>query len=210
MKTGMNLDAIGLKYGTDKSSQEHNFLNFYEGFLEKKRGEAISLIEIGVYDGASVKMWSEYFKNGSITGVDINPEVVKHSGERIHIEIGDQSSIECLIKLAMERGPFDVIVDDGSHIWDHQITTLQYLFPFLKSGGIYILEDIDTSYGTFADAYRGRGDISAVDYLKKLCDYMIGDRVLNISAEKDAFIREYARKIEHISFYRRTSVIKKA
>lgn len=209
MGNHMTLDEIGLKTNTDKASIFHNFLNFYEQQLTLDRSSQLKILEIGVYDGASLAMWSDYYYNSHVIGVDINPDCLKYRGERKEVVIADQSNIDHLSKIVYEYGPFDLIVDDGSHIWDHQITTLQYLFPSVRSGGFYILEDIDTSYGSYIKDYRRLSSISAADYIKKLMDYMIGDRVLDISTEADAFVRTYARQIESVCFYRRTSILKK-
>ncbi|TWB41177.1 class I SAM-dependent methyltransferase [Nitrospirillum pindoramense] len=209
MNSGASLDEIGLKYATDKASNFHDFLNLYERVLATRRLEPVNIIEIGVYDGASVKMWREYFPNGRVVGVDINPAAATFADDGIQIEISDQSNMECLLSICRKYGPFDLIIDDGSHIWDHQILTLQQLFPWLNLGGIYILEDIDTSYGAYEADYRGLSDISAAQYLKNICDYMVGDRVLNLKGSKDPFIRAYASRIEYITFARRTSIIKR-
>jgi hypothetical protein len=123
------------------------------------------------------------------------------------IEIGDQSDAGCLVALDRRYGPFDLIVDDGSHLWDHQIIALRTLLPLMNRRGFYILEDIDVSYGNYADQFRGSSPISAAEYLKKLCDYMVADAAVNIDLEPDPFLRSYGRQCEFICFSRRTSVI---
>jgi cephalosporin hydroxylase len=166
------------------------------------------VLEIGVWHGESTSMWAEYFPLGKIVGVDIDFETLRYEEERITIEIADQSSVSDLVNLGRKHGPFDLVVDDGSHVWHHQITTLRWLFPFVKPGRYYILEDIDTSYGTHAPSYRGISQLSAAQYLQRLADYMIADAVLDIALEEDAFVRSYARRLEFIAFSRRTSVIR--
>lgn len=69
-----SLDSIGLRYGTDKASPSNDFLSFYERYFEPLRGRPIKLLEIGVMDGASLRTWRDYFPNGTIIGVDINPD----------------------------------------------------------------------------------------------------------------------------------------
>ena len=205
----LNLDAIGLAQKTDKSSLCHDFLQLYDRILGGIRYEPVKLLEIGVYDGGSVRMWEEYFPRGKIVGVDIDARTARHRSERIDIEIVDQSNVEQLHGLAQTHGPFDVIVDDGSHVWDHQITSLRYLFPWVKPGGYYILEDLDTSYGTHQPVYRGRAVESAATYLQKLADAMVGDIVIDLSKEPDDFIRSFARRLDYVLFSRRTSVIRR-
>jgi cyclopropane fatty-acyl-phospholipid synthase-like methyltransferase len=204
----LKLDEIGLSQGTDKASTFHNFLNFYEGYLTEFREQEITLLEIGVKDGASVRMWREFFPRARIIGVDIDVNAKQHANERIVVEIADQGNLEQLSELARKYGPFDVVIDDGSHFWDHQITTLHALFPELKKGGVYILEDIDTSY-IAGDEYANGSTETAMDYIKVLLDYIVGDRFLNLKDAPDAFIKTYAHSIQTIAFAKRTSVIVK-
>jgi hypothetical protein len=203
------LDAIGSKYGTDKAAFHHGYLDFYERFLRDLRDDAVCLLEIGVAQGNSVRTWREYFPSGRIIGVDINKEAVQYAGDRITIEIADQSNVADLVRLGVQYGPFDIAIDDGSHLWNHQITTLQYIYPFVRPGGFFILEDIDTSYGLFAGTYRGNASISAAQYLQKFSDYIMGDAQLEASAEEDPFIRTFARETEFIAFHRRTAVLRR-
>lgn len=202
------LDSIGVRYGTDKSSIHHDYLNLYEGFLAPFRYETLSILEIGVWQGASLSMWAEYFSNSRVVGVDIAPAIERHPNPRVILEIADQSSVADLVSLGQSYGPLDLVIDDGSHLWDHQITTLRYLLPFVKSGGYYILEDIDTSYGAYIEEYRGVSGISPAAYLQRLCDYMVGDAALDIAQETDAFIRSYARRCEFVCLSRRTGIIR--
>ena len=204
-----SLDSLGLKHQTDKSSTHHDYLHFYQRFLEPLRALPLNLLEIGVYNGGSANMWAEYFPNARIVGLDIDPSTTRFATDRIAIEIADQSNVDDLVRIAAGYGPFDVILDDGSHMWDHQITSLRWLFPFLKRGGFYIIEDIDTSYGTAVPEFRGVAPEPAAEYLKRIADYLVGDAKLDISREPDAFIRSYARDIEFIAFARRTSITRR-
>lgn len=203
------LDEIGIKHGTDKSSIHHNYLVFYEKFLEKFRFETIKILEIGVLEGRSLKMWEEYFQFARIIGIDINPDCKKHENHKISIELLDQSKESDLNSIGQIHGSFDLIIDDGSHIWDHQIKTLKCLFPLVKSGGIYILEDIDTSYGRYKPQYRGSSNISAADYIKTLLDFFLGSTAIDQSTITDSFVKESVKNIRSINFYPRTVLIEK-
>lgn len=209
MSDQLSLDAIGLKCGTDKASIHHDYLQFYETFLASFRTEPVSVLEIGVLQGSSLRMWTEYFQAGHIVGIDIDPSCRQHETARARVEIADQSNVADLIRIATAYGPFDLVVDDGCHFWDHQITSLRYLLPFVRPGRFYILEDIDTSYGKYVPQFQRGAAESAARYLQRLADYMIGDAVLDITAEPDAVIRSYARRLEFIAFARRTAVIKR-
>ncbi len=105
----------------------------------------------------------------------------------------DQSYLEDLVRVGVKHGPFDIIIEDGSHMWEHQITTLRTLFPFVTAGGMYIVEDLETNFQRLEPKYRGNASISCVEYLKKLVDFRVADSDLDISREEDAFIRTYAR-----------------
>ena len=203
-----SLDFLGLKCGTDKATGGHGYLQFYERFFRDLREHPVNLLEVGVFHGESVKMWSEYFQSGRIIGVDIDPVSCRYANERVLIEIADQSNVANLVRLGVQYGPFDIIVDDGSHMWNHQITTLQYLYPFLKPGGFFVMEDIDTSFGAYVNTYKGTSSISAAEYLRKMTDYLVADVQLDISAEQDSFIRTFARATEFIAFHRRTAILR--
>jgi cephalosporin hydroxylase len=145
------LDELGLRFGTDKASQFHNYLNFYESFMAPLREAPITLLEIGVFRGASLATWREYFPHAKIVGVDIQPSAKQYASERVQVELADQSNLEHLAELAVKHGPFDIVIEDGSHMWEHQITTLRALFPFVRNGGYYIVEDLQTNYGALQE-----------------------------------------------------------
>lgn len=136
------LNEIGLSYNSDKVSEHHNYLDLYEKHLEKIRFNNNQILEIGVLNGDSIKVFNEYFENSMITGVDINDRTFLNS-DRIKILQGDQSDINFLETFVDEF--YDVIIDDGSHRMDHQQITFGVLFKKLKKGGVYIIEDLHTS-----------------------------------------------------------------
>lgn len=178
-------------------------------FFKELLHQPIRLLEIGVFRGQSAKMWEEYFPKGVIIGADIEPTAKQYQTGRICIEIADQSNIADLVSLGVRHGPFDIIVDDGSHFWNHQITTLRHLFPFLKPGGFFVVEDIDTSFGAYVREYRGNSSISTFQYLQKITEYAVADTQLDIAMEEDPFIRTFARAVEFIAFHRRTAVLRR-
>jgi hypothetical protein len=205
----LSLEEIGRQEKTDKSTIFHGYLDFYEPYLAAHRHKPVKLLEIGVETGASLRMWQRYFPNGAIVGADINPATLQFAEDRIAIELLDQSNLEDLVALGVKHGPFDIIVEDGSHEWEHQITTLRTLFPFLKSGGIYIVEDLHTNYGQRAEQYRGVASMSCMDYLKRAVDLRVADTELDLAGEEDAFLRTYATSMT-LSFFRRVCLIQKA
>lgn len=202
------LDDIGLKNGTDKASDRNDFLRRYEPFLERHRDRKVKLLEIGVLGGSSIRTWRDYFGEGEIIGADINPEVTQYAGERISIEIIDQGKPADLDKLAC-KGPYDVIIDDGSHLWEHQILTLRKLLPALKPGGVFIIEDLDTSHGKYRKQYGTPGTLTATEYLQRISDWVIGIWVSSREEVEDNFIIEAGRDLEFVAFLRGAAVLRK-
>jgi hypothetical protein len=210
MSNDSSLDAIGLEFGTDKASSCHNYLNFYESYFSPLRHTRATILEIGILNGASLETWATYFSAAQIIGVDITPATKCHEGGRVAVEILDQSNIEELTQLAVKHGPFDLIIEDGSHMWEHQITSLRSLFPFLKNDGIYIVEDLQTNYGSMQSAYKGVASSSCVEYLKSWLDLCVGDDQVPLDTIEDPFLRTYGRSIQSMTFHRRACLIKKA
>ena len=204
-----SLNEVGLKYGTDKSSRFHDYLSFYEAYFQPVRETALKILEIGVFNGQSLKTWEEYFPNATIVGVDIVQGAKRFAGGRIAIEIADQSNVQELTEIALTHGPFDIVIEDGSHFWEHQITTLKTIFPFVEYDGLYIVEDLQTNYGSYIPAYKGIASASCMDFLKQWLDLRVADDAVDIAKIEDPFLRTYGRSVQSISFYRRACVIRK-
>lgn len=167
----ITLDSVGKKYATDKSSEIHNYLIKYEKYLPFNRYSNISILEIGVYNGSSLKLWKEYFSQSKILGIDIEPNCLQYKEDRINIEIGSQYDGEFLKKIGEKYDSFDLIIDDGSHLCPHIIFSFENLFHKLNSGGVYVVEDVITSYLPHCGGgYRERN--STVEYFKDLCDHV--------------------------------------
>jgi hypothetical protein len=154
MKTDMRiddlyppLDYIGLATGTDKASTGHDYLRRYDAHLSEIRTSPATLLEIGVWEGASLEMWGAYFDhpNARIVGVDVDMSRSRvEDGGRVYLRTGNAASKDFLAQLAGEFEAFDCIVDDGSHQVIDQAVTWAHLWPHVKSGGCYIIEDLHT------------------------------------------------------------------
>lgn len=140
-----SFQEILTKSGTDKVTH-HGYHFFYPTYLEKFRNTNDAMIEIGIEDEKkSLYAWLEYFNNSFIYGLDIKN--ITDSNERLKIIQLDQSSEEQLNNFIMQiKHQIFFIIDDGSHIPEHQLLTFNKLFQILKPGGVYIIEDIETSY----------------------------------------------------------------
>ncbi|AHJ63814.1 O-methyltransferase [Granulibacter bethesdensis] len=205
------LDAIGFRHGTDKSSRNHDFLNFYDRRFNHLRKEKFLFLEIGVYEGQSLSMWREYFENATILGIDINQDCMRFNDNGISVRIGDSSNVDFLFDIINEFGKPLLVLDDGSHRWDHQISAFQILFPILLKGGYYVVEDLDTSFRVHLKGGRleGYSRISAFDYLSLLARRTVADFAFDDEPEHDLFIHENYRSVSTVEFARRTCVISK-
>jgi hypothetical protein len=139
-----HLNTIFDKYDTDKNSKFHNYSRQYNDLLKEYRNKPIKYLEIGVFNGGSIKAFREVFKNATcILGLDINSNCKEHENieNNIFVEIGDATDAEFIKTITEKYGTFDVILDDGSHVNKDVINTFQLLFPLLNDNGVYIVED---------------------------------------------------------------------
>lgn len=163
-----DLSRRAVHHRTDKSwhnlTSNLNYLDVYEPYLIQWRDVPISILEIGVRDGASLRMWQDYFRKASrLVGLDIDPQCAMHESPPIHIRIGDQCDAAFLDSVIREFGSFDLIIDDGSHNNRHIVSSFERLWPAVAPGGIYIIEDLDNSYGA-----RGRFGQDTVPAAKRI------------------------------------------
>lgn len=139
------LTRLADKYGTDKGSSTHKYTDVYEYFLIPMRNQARKIFEIGVAGGASLFMWRDFFPNAVIYGIDIE-DSSRLNSERVKTFVADQGNRKQLARFIASSGSaFDLILDDGGHTMDQQQISLGFLFPHVKPGGYYILEDVHTS-----------------------------------------------------------------
>lgn len=149
-----DLCKLATAYGTDKAGW---YSPVYDLLLNGRRDEVKTVLEIGIgtkeamqhvpgYEpGASLRMWADYFPNALVFGADVVPSDLPNVFQL------DQGNIAQLRHAGEIHGPFDLIVDDGSHNPHHQIIGAQTLVPFLRRGGLYIIEDVNN----FDEIMRG-------------------------------------------------------
>lgn len=124
-----------------------HYFEVYEREFSRFRGKKIRMLEIGVFEGGSLQMWSDYFgSKAEIIGVDINPRCKEFETGNIKVEIGSQEDFGFLNYLKDKYGEFDIILDDGGHTMRQQNISFHTLFPAVKNGGVYLCEDCHTSY----------------------------------------------------------------
>lgn len=174
----MTLDEIAIKCGTDKSSRGHAYCQYYDMFFSPIRNEHNNLLEIGIDKGDSIKMWQEYFQHSRIYGIDIRGDYDYLLDHRTSTHIVDQSNRGALIIFASQfpDGHFNIIIDDGSHQSADMILSFETLFPYLASGGYYIIEDLLCDYDS-----RWNKGVSVLDRIKQ----MVGEVNMNGSIPND-------------------------
>lgn len=150
------LRELALKYGTDKAGgrdnpDRHEYCEAYEFFLGPMRHKKFTMVEIGVggyhfidRGGEGLRMWREYFSKARIHGVDLHLKSLVIPG--VTIWCGSQDDPVFLKDLIAKVGPVDVIIDDASHLNPLTLKTFEICFPLLAPGGLYVIEDVHSSY----------------------------------------------------------------
>jgi hypothetical protein len=183
LRHGKDLRRLARLFGTDKDSS-HFYCQHYQEHFQALRLKNVNLLEIGIggYDdpnqgGHSLRMWKAYFPNGRINGIDLHDKT-PHEEPRIRTFAGSQIDEVFLQRVITEIGTPDIIIDDGSHRPEHVVATFKILFPLLARHGIYVVEDLQTSYwGADSKAsgdWGGSSDLNApntsMNFLKSLVD----------------------------------------
>ncbi|MEM7139532.1 MAG: class I SAM-dependent methyltransferase [Actinomycetota bacterium] len=165
----------------------NHFFDDYELHLARVRRDGIRILEIGISGGGSLELWLAYFgTDASVHGVDIDPAAIENCPPGAHAHLGSQIDVEFLHGLCDRHGPFDLIVDDGSHLVEHQIATFEALYPTMSADGLYICEDSFTSY--WPEYGGGVGEPGTfVEYAKRKVDELHAFWVDDGSIEATAF-----------------------
>lgn len=164
-----------------------SYFAFYDEIFAPYRDCPVRVFEIGIQNGGSLEIWSKYFPNAElIVGCDINEacSALRYDDPRIRIITGDANDPGVLAKVVSLGAPFDIIIDDGSHRSSDIVKSFSLYFSNLKSGGIYVAEDLHCSYW---DDYQGGVDdaTSSVNFFKRLVDYVNAEHWgISIGAEQ--------------------------
>ncbi len=154
------------------TSKWRHYFDIYERHFSAYRSRPIRLLEYGVYHGGSLQMWKQYFHPESqIIGVDIDTRCLNMVEPGIEIVVGDQQDPKTHALLREKYGDFDIVIDDGGHTMQQQIVTFQEMYPAVKTGGLYITEDLHTSYmQKWSGSLRGPGTF--IEFSKNLIDQL--------------------------------------
>lgn len=188
------LQHLGIKYGTDKSVHTFKgktYCDIYDKHFQSIRETVRVFVEIGVRDGASLRMFEEYFPNATLYGIDIDPRCRQFETQRTHILIGDQNDDTFLQELRDRIGPYDILIDDGSHITNHQIKTFDILYRNLNPEGFYVIEDLRNSYEESGiNSLNLRTIWPGMQYNK------VSDSLKNYRAVFDRFVQQHVKLLD--------------
>lgn len=212
-----SLDEIAFECGTDKSSETHDYARKYDSYFSNYRDKEIKLLEIGVQYGYSVKMWEEYFTKASIFAIDIEPNCKSFETDRAKIAIGSQNDSVFLAQVNENWGPFDIIIDDGSHHNESMTISFETLFPLLKPGGLYVVEDLLCCYWPWI---QNNVEDNFNRILQKLIDHVHASGYTGVGSKKnnhkDPVFKQDGHKmewwdknVEYLHVYRNIVFIKK-
>lgn len=155
----------------EKGENDH-YSEIYERWFQHKRFDVRTFLEIGIHKGGALRAWSRYFPGAEIYGIDIkNKFDVRKTYNKCKIKVEFGSAIDEKFMLDVyEDVCFDVIIDDASHMVDDQYKTFQLMYPRVKRGGVYIIEDTHTSY--WPEFKGGYGTNNFIDRTKNIADYI--------------------------------------
>jgi hypothetical protein len=176
-----------------------HYFPVYEDLFKRYQNRTCTILEIGCDKGGSLQLWKRYLgPYAQIVGVDINPECKNSEEEQIQIEIGSQSDPEVLELIIQRHAPFDIIIDDGSHIMSDIATTFRRLFQHVSLDGIYIVEDLHTAYWSSFEGGLGQEN-SFIEFSKKVID-AIHVEYIQTAQEWDPFLLEVAKHTRALRF----------
>ncbi|MDX1514829.1 MAG: class I SAM-dependent methyltransferase [Gammaproteobacteria bacterium] len=196
-------------FRSNKGSRIHkwnHYFEIYDRHLAPYRGREVNVLEFGVSHGGSLQMWKHYFgSEARIFGVDINPDCKRAEEERIRVFIGDQADRDFLRKLPEEIGRIDILIDDGGHTMEQQINTFEELFPRVETDGIYLAEDLHTSYWEdFGGGYRTPGTF--IEYSKNFIDAL---HAWHSTGPEEFKVTDFTRSVHSLHYYDSILVIEK-
>lgn len=182
-----------------------HYFDIYDFWFNKYRNREIVILEVGVYQGGSLKMWRDYFgKDAKIFGIDINPECKQFEDENTEIFIGSQEDRNFWKEIRDRIPKIDILIDDGGHTMQQQKVTFEEMYFHVKDNGLYLCEDLHTSYWpVYGGGYRNTE--SFIEYSKDFIDY------INAWHSKDARLQvgNFTRSTYSLHYYDSILVIEK-
>jgi hypothetical protein len=183
-----------------------HYFEIYDRHFARFRYTDVHVVEFGVGYGGSLQMWKQYFgPKARIFGVDINPHCKSLELEQIAIFIGDQEDRSFLKYLAKEIPRIDILIDDGGHTMRQQINTFEELFPYIDEEGVYLCEDLHTSYWReFGGGHKKRGTF--IEYSKNFVDHI---HAWHSAQPRKLSVTEFTKTVYSLHYYDSILVIEK-
>lgn len=183
----------------------NHYFDIYERHFSRFRDKEIVLLEIGVLEGGSLQMWKKYFgSSAKIYGIDINPNCKELEEDNIEIFIGSQSDRAFLRTVKNSIPKIDILIDDGGHTMRQQIVSYEELFEHLKDDGVYLCEDLHTSYYLkYGGGYKRRNTF--IEYSKNFIDSLNAFH----SSQKALKVNAFTKSVDSIHYYDSVLVIEK-
>lgn len=208
------LSQLSEKYRTDKGPKYHNYTEVYEYYFKPLKEKEIVLLELGIGDitslnreGESLLMFQEYFYNGSCYAIDNNEINVNRT---LNSFLCDQTNKEGLESLIREIGKPDIIIDDCSHHKEPTIRSFEILFPLLRSGGLYCIEDtVAPAYWTGWEGDATIWDSQFMSYFFKLVHYINLKNQKLFNPPQSVEIPDWIKQIDSIHFHHSQIIVKK-
>ncbi len=183
----------------------NNYFDIYDRHFSRFRNKEVVLLEIGVSQGGSLQMWKEYFGDkAKIYGIDINPKCKKLEEKNIEILIGSQSDKEFLRTVKKSIPKIDILIDDGGHTMRQQIVSYKELFEHIKNDGIYLCEDLHTSYCLGYGGGHKRQN-TFIEYSKNFIDYLNAFH----SEQKSLKVNSFTKSVDSLHYYDNILIIEK-
>jgi hypothetical protein len=183
-----------------------HYFEIYDRYFARFRGTKVNVMEFGVSQGGSLQMWRNYFgKDANLFGVDIDPNCKQFEESGVRIFIGDQENREFLRYVASSVPQIDILIDDGGHMMNQQINTFEELFPLIAPNGVYLAEDLHTSYwGDWGGGYKRPS--SFIEYSKDFVDKI---NAWHSHEPQRLAVSNFTRSVLGIHYYDSVLVIEK-
>lgn len=180
-----------------------HYFEIYDRHFSKFRGEEINVVEIGVQHGGSARMWRDYFgPKATIYGIDKDPRCAGIAEKGIEIIIGDQSNRDFLDQVRRFVPQMDILIDDGGHTMEQQIITFEELYPHIRPKGVYLCEDLHTSYwNKWGGGFERDGTF--IEFSKRMIDW------LHAWHSDEIEVSDFTKTTDSLHFYDSVLVVEK-
>lgn len=182
-----------------------HYFDIYDFWFKKHKNKPIIILEIGVYQGGSLNMWRDYFgEEAKIFAIDINPLCKQFETINTKIFIGSQEDRKFLKYVKSQVPKFDILIDDGGHTMRQQIVSFEELYDHIKDDGVYLCEDLHTSYwNNYGGGYKNPN--SFIEYSKNFIDS------INAWHSRDTLLKinEFTKRTYALHYYDSILVVEK-